>query len=514
MNLGAWIRTVRPRIVGPTTTTPTTASGPITTPNFEERKKIGDAEWAKAGYSKEGAEALEREGFSQYDFLEYTMITFECYPALIIAAITFHLGRVIDAELQRDPQMDPYDVAKHNHARCEVATMCGHLEIVKQEVEKKTGQLHSLQQPAVTERLLGIGSMAAGAGRLSVLQYLVRKKHLEPNERTARPSLAWYACHRDHLDVVVWLMRHTQASWSVYNPEILNAHGDCLWWILRQPGSHGGGNLSLQGVLRVVRRLSICVGEWGKPVHVDLRGRQVGNNLCFFLGRYLHQMQPIAEKIDLSENPRIGFAGFRYLVCYLLMHNPGEKPIFICRRVERTQLVMSGLSVQCINDFNKRVRAKKRKKNPVRVELVCPFPSLVTIVSCWIADRIGGDKSAEQRPPLPENTEPDPEDMGDDDGDDDAELSPELKKDLDDHEQKLNRLKAKYTATCKQDLEADASLKGCWIVFYKDRVWCKTARCTSFFQVLQVFQKAVKSKLEDVFYVTRIGYPDAPIPTC
>jgi len=459
------------------------------------QEEAADELWEIFGFSKEGAEALELECHSKHDFfcLRTSPRLSRMPDSLLQAAIRMQLGRVVDAELRRDPELDPYKIDPSDVGRLQVAAVCGHLDVVKDAFQK------TAWPPKDSHKWRSVCFWAASGGRLPIVQYAIRKGQVDPNAVGIWRSMAAYAARHDHLDVLVWLMQHTNARWTEEDSEIKYARGRCLLWILQQPGAP----VDTPGCCKIMADIVGRLKE--RAMHgslLDLRNRGLGDNACKLV-RWclLHECSQLGYDVDVSENPRIGDNGFMRLLVSL-QHNPKV-------REHQPKLIMSDMPIRSINSYHKRFRELGRWYKGMfvpDVQLVCAFPSLVTIVSCWIADQIRYDIDTE-KPNIFDMSEGDDDD---DDDDDDVELTQEETKDLDDHARRLESLKERYAATHRQELEADASLKGCWIVFYKDKVWCKGARCASFAAALDVFQKEVNNRIEDAFYVTRIGYEDSP----
>lgn len=338
----------------------------------EEEEDKDEILWKKLGYSEEGAEALKQEYYSKHRFFVLRNLGKydENAPCLLKMAIYLRLGRVIDAELRRDPRLDPYKRAPQDPDRLQIAAVCGHLDIVKDEFHK------TCWPPKDSHKWRNICFWAAEAGRLPIVQYAIRKGKVDPNAVGIWKSMAYYACRRDHLDVVVWLMRHTQAGWSTESPEICQARGRCLWWIVRQTGTYCNRRPPYDSK-NILERMGVVSGD-NNNTCIDLRGRGVGDNICGVLLHYL-QDSAIVKRLDLAENPRIGDLGIQ-----ILLH---RAPRWSSSHTSG-QLIMSDLPVHLINTFR-----KTDLENTFFTELVCPFPTLVTIVSVWIAEQIRGRKT-------------------------------------------------------------------------------------------------------------------------
>lgn len=96
-----------------------------------------------------------------------------------------------------------------------------------------------------------------------------------------------------------------------------------------------------------------------------------------------------------------------------------------------------------------------------------------------------------------------------------VELTADEREDIQRYYQRFNEVKRRYETGPKSELENNPELIGCYIVFYKNQVWCLDERCDSFDYALELFQRKLgghSDAITDVFYLTRIGYAD-PVPS-
>lgn len=77
------------------------------------------------------------------------------------------------------------------------------------------------------------------------------------------------------------------------------------------------------------------------------------------------------------------------------------------------------------------------------------------------------------------------------------------------YDRKVKDLKAVYSKRYKASLERDRSMKGCWVIVYKNRLWCRNDRFSLAIQALYAFQERISDTITEPFYMTRVGYPDS-----
>jgi len=227
---------------------------------------------------------------------------------------------------------------------------------------------------------------------------------------------------------------------------VFSAHRDCLWWLLRQPWCHIHPEYYRRTETFTEFLWQIYndsdpdpLPVWRTdPVLLDLRCRRLGNSACKLVAECMVGMEEreAFQIIDFSENPRIGPRGVRAIVRTL------DRTAFHLREIRFSELPVCCLNTfrlltqqrvyriyetglgnawhkflkhktyptlgMCVRgDFERAGRMKLPKgqdaeldrgcvANGVGVNMVCPFPSLVTIVSWWIANRIRKSKRSKK----------------------------------------------------------------------------------------------------------------------
>lgn len=394
------------------------------------RQKVGrtvdiaepiEREWKAAGYSELVARALEQEGINKGYFLNAAKdlasrspLSKKKYQAALGVALYIGLGRVVDAIIQHEGG-DPYQYQFH-YGRAHIAAVCGHPEA-----------LHTALNSYNRGVQYGLGLAAARAGRFSVVQRLVRRHGLVPLDRKEtiqglRGFLLGEAAKGDHLRLFVWLIRRFRLNFRQIKEGRVFAYvwGDCLKWCLRQPNCALGELHSFELIT-----MSINIHEWGAGTRhpiggkLDFRNRELGDSGCAQIAIALSMDCGTAcAELDFSENPRITEAGVLSLLDHLgdtptcglgrfrLVSDLTESPL-PSYKVDPTcdeftkRLLLPDLPPRGVNRVRQMVWHKNRCSGArAMMDVVCPFPSLVTMVSFWIADRIrySGKPDSKEKP--------------------------------------------------------------------------------------------------------------------
>lgn len=412
------------------------------TTEMEEIKR----RWARAGFSDAVAKTLKYEGIRKARFLNMA-IDCDCevwergshtcclkYRSPLYVGFHYKLGRVIDVALQ-ETDIDPYSYSR-NFGYTRIAAMCGHLDTLRRFCAsaspddwcKEMFELYHLCG-SNEDIYYQIGLAAARTGRLPIIQYLVRQKGLPIGQTgSGNTTLAREAIRGDHLKVFLWLIREARANRSPVGSVLTTrdatellyaAQGDCLLWFLRQPKC-GQCRIPSGYADTVLARMTRIGGQ--DPFRlggcIDLRGRRLGNGACRYLACVLRLCSGmIQNEIDLRENPRITGTGVRRLVRsvewtptsypanLVLVPDPDQLPSLESGRASYNskyyqRILLPELPLNAIRAAREEIDRRRNETCGLShyglfpVDFVCPFPSLVTITSFWIANRISGEKGA------------------------------------------------------------------------------------------------------------------------
>lgn len=367
------------------------------------------------------AETLKRESVGEIEFLLYDTSTTD--PMKM--AMENCCGRIIDAlipVIQQDQPgvpFDPYSYRGMGLTELEIATVCG-------DVDRVSKILDNWMYGPLTCTF--VVRQAGKAGRVSVMQYVIRKCRSDPHIRSSVAeiwkSMVQNTAFGGYVDILAWLFR-VGASMLEGRPDdalqkreavrgcLIRGRGDCLWWILRQPMifpevAPGGG--ACIDILWRLYAMTTPPDERGLPTTLDLSNRLLGDTICKLIGNVMIlQEREFFNCIDLSKNPRITDAGIRVL-CYGFKRAPlpfqrlhlSDLPVRLVNLLRKLDVtrVFNDTVTFYPRTFVKRVwwlpdnagdhlydkPTSESGAPPTRVS--CPFPTLVTIVSCWIADQI------------------------------------------------------------------------------------------------------------------------------
>lgn len=433
---------------------------------------------------------LEQEGISKFNFLVDAKSRLHAqifYVRAVVVALLCSLGRVVDALMACGEYTKADIYAVPSISRLTAATALGDLEEIKRIVDRDTNrwtfqEIGHLVKPdeSLREQKRLIANVvlreAAHAGRLPLVEYALRQLcDIDSLDIYKCQEVIWAAVERDYLHILLFMFRFLSGDFRTttipcnydfvltihknqrlcikkrskdptpitvedsWLPSLIySARGNCLWWLLRQPGcdirpSFARSKRSYTEILWNIYEDTAPdpLPVWRvDPVLLDLRCRRLGNRACQLVANCLCQMEEREnfQIIDLSENPRIGPEGVNAIVrCF-------DQIAFHLREIR-----FSDLPVRCHNTFRLLARQQVYRiyemglgrgyhkfletqtyptlemcvegdfkaavcmklpagqngeldhicvANGADVKVVCPFPSLVTIVSWWIADRI------------------------------------------------------------------------------------------------------------------------------
>jgi hypothetical protein len=210
---------------------------------------------------------------------------------------------------------------------------------------------------------------AAQANRLDVVRYLVQECGVDVNE-TPRYDGSFHhraldmAAERDHYQIVQWLV--VVGKSNVWRATVSMAGRRSYLWLLTLPGIDQFNRNDIDFYIQKT---------WDEREHtqvksLDFHQMRLGNSACALVATCYSFYRVAWTRLD--DNPRIGHQGVQHVIRGLQSYvYPTSKKL---KRIR-----MSDLSV---SDYC----ALRTQGHISNVEIECPFPSLVTIVSVWIAD--------------------------------------------------------------------------------------------------------------------------------
>lgn len=369
--------------------------------------------WERSPYPPVIREAVAREYISDWHFLGSARRGTEWLPALRVG-LMYLWGRVIDAALTL-PDADPEQYYER-YGGLRVSVACGDMEGWKKFLSDNESPTVCLQSrhEHLDDRsvLLSIRSsdpkvlaarIAAATGRLAILQEAV--EYLGTDDWFDPPCYNQMTCNvaqSGHLPVLRFLLHHftrTETVPSVVRRLLPEAQGDCLWWILRQSQLYPTfrpfhisvlATWRLWRALRRIASIPICqdADHHKKPerrrktkYQIDVRSRRLSDSGCaIILGCTKEGDRSLFQGLDMSGNVRFG----DYAVKIICM--TGGK--LTQNWVTGPWLRLPQMSTRAINALAIRGYVSPWKTRGI----IAPFPSLVTIVSWFIADWIKGER--------------------------------------------------------------------------------------------------------------------------
>lgn len=260
---------------------------------------------------------------------------------------------------------------ERNHSPLKIAIACGHIDKAIELLK------HSTQKYVTTCKWPYNDSpvhWAIQANRENLLLYLIQNGHNLNREGKYGRTPLHYAALGNNLSFVkrLVLKHHVLINIPDYfgQTPLTLSHGGSRKWLMTLHNCHKGLKRN-----RAFYHFQKYVYS-GSRGYQSFRGLNLGDSACkaiafalTYTKRAREYKQPFI--IDLSNNPRITSIGLNAL----------ERTLN-CSIHHTIHLILSEAPVSCYNKFQWLTRSKKN------IEVNCPFPSLLTITSYFIAKNI------------------------------------------------------------------------------------------------------------------------------